>query len=171
MEFRPYSKAEQLKGHQKPKDKPKPKEKRPKKKKNPYLYRGRIIPGRRERTRITEENYNKMVEMFGNYCQECGYTPIAAHHLVFRSSMGTGHWRNLAPLCKRCHDRAHSEYEFAEYLRNKRAAVYGIHFGEDKYSLFKAGIIPNTDDKTFERFMREEEEKCQEMNGTNGNGQ
>ena len=51
MEFKSYSKAQQLAGHQKSKDKPKPKEKRPKKKKNPYLYRGRIIPTKKERTK------------------------------------------------------------------------------------------------------------------------
>lgn len=149
----------------KPKDKPKHKEKRPKKKKNPYLYRGRIIPHQKERTMITPDNYNKMIEVFGNYCQECGYTPIFAHHLIFRSSFGTGGWRNLAPLCKRCHDRAHSDYEFTEYLREKRAAEYGEHFGKDKYSLFQEGFIPNTDDKTFERFMKEEEIKCQTKSG------
>jgi hypothetical protein len=160
-EFRPYSKAEQLKGHQKIKDKPKPKEKRPKKKKNPYLYRGRIIPKRKERTKITERNYKKMLEVFGNYCQECGYTPIFAHHLVFRSALGTGNWRNLAPLCQKCHDRAHQEFEFAEYLRKKRAAEYGEHFGKDKYSLFQEGLIPNTTDQAYERFMREEREDAE----------
>lgn len=143
-----------------PKDKPKPKEKRPKKKKNPQLYRGRIIPKQKERTKITKENYDKMIEMFGNFCQECGHTPIAAHHLVFRSSMGTGNWRNLAPLCKKCHDRAHTSFEFAEYLREKRAAVYGIHFGEDVYSLFQAGLIPNTTEEAYERFMKEEEREA-----------
>lgn len=162
---RSYSKAEQLRSHQKEKDTPKHKEKRPKKKKNKYLYRGRIIPGQKERTRITADNYNRMIEEFGNYCQECGYTPIAAHHLVFRSQLGTGNWRNLAPLCKRCHDRAHSDFEFAEYLRNKRAALFGPHFGQDKYSLFMEGIILNTTDEAYERFMRGEKERA-EINDT-----
>lgn len=160
MEFRPYSKAQQLAGHQKTKDKPKPKEKRPKKKKNPYLYRGRIIPKQKERTKITRANYQRMIDEFGNYCQECGYTPIHAHHLVFRSSMGTGNWRNLAPLCKRCHDRAHSSFEFAEYLREKRAAQFGKWFGSDKYTLFIENLIPNTTDEAYENFMLSEQEKC-----------
>lgn len=145
----------------KPKEKPKYKKKRPKKKTNSYLYRGRIIPNQRERTHINPKDYNKMIEVFGNYCQECGYTPIAAHHLVFRSSMGTGNWRNLAPLCKRCHDRAHSDFEFAEYLRNKRAKEYGAHFGQDKYSLFMDGLISNTTDQAYERFMQKEREQCE----------
>lgn len=140
--------------------KEKAKEKRPKKKKNPYLYRGRIIPKQKERTHISKENYEKMIDVFGAYCQECGYTPVSAHHLVFRSSMGTGNWRNLAPLCKKCHDRAHSDFEFAEYLRDKRAKQYGEHFGKDKYSLFMEGHIPNTDDKCYERFMEGEEKNA-----------
>jgi 5-methylcytosine-specific restriction endonuclease McrA len=160
-DFRPYPKSQQLKGHQKEKDTPKHKEKRPKKKKNPYLYRGRIVPTQKERTRIIEENYNRMIEVFGNYCQECGFTPISAHHLIFRSAMGTGNWRNLAPLCKRCHDRAHSDYEFTEYLRDKRAKQYGPYFGQDKYSLFMEGLLPNTTDEAYERFMRGEEERAQ----------
>lgn len=159
-EFRPYSKETQLKGHQKEKRKPKPKEKRPKKQKNPHLYRGRLIPERKERTKITPENYNKMIETFGSWCQECGYTPIHAHHLVFRSSIGTGNWRNLCPLCTECHDRAHKDAGFAEMLREKRAAVYGPHFGQDKWSLFKLGLINNTTDASYERFMREQEDEA-----------
>lgn len=147
-EFRPVPKP-----ISKAKDKPKYKEKRPKKAKNPYLYRGRIIPKRKERTQITKQDYNKMIETFGNYCQECGYTPIFAHHLVFRSQMGTGNWRNLAPLCQKCHDRAHKDKEFADYLREKRAKEYGPWFGCDKYTLFMEGLIPNTTNDAYERFM------------------
>jgi 5-methylcytosine-specific restriction endonuclease McrA len=168
FDFNPYPKSKQLGKSQKENDKPKPKEKRPKKKKNHYLYRGRIIPSRKERTHISEKDYNKMVEVFGNYCQECGFTPIFAHHLVFRSHIGTGNWRNLAPLCKKCHDRAHKDKEFADYLREKRAKEYGNHFGQDKYSLFMEGLIPNTDNKTYEKFMREEEEQCKTGQTNNG---
>lgn len=158
LEFRPYPKEVQLKAHRKPK----PKERRYRKKKNPYLYRGRMIPSRRERTRITKENYNRMIEEFGEYCMACGHTPISAHHLVFRSHMGTGNWRNLAPLCERCHDRAHKQKEFADLLREMREERFGPHFGKDKYTLFKEGLIPNTDDETYERFMRQEEVKASE---------
>lgn len=144
-------------GEFRPVPKPTPKDKKPRKKKNPQLYRGRIIPKQKERTKITKENYNRMIEEFGNYCQECGHVPIFAHHLVFRSNMGSGNWRNLAPLCLKCHERAHKEFEFAEYLRNKRAERFGLHFAEDKWSLFQVGLIPNTEDNTFERFMIEQE--------------
>lgn len=157
FEFRPYPKSEQLKGHQKPKDRPKPKEKRPKKQKNPQLYRGRIIPKKKERTAISKKDYAKMIEEFGDYCQECGHSPIHAHHLVFRSAMGTGGWRNLAPLCEKCHTRAHKDREFAEMLRDKRFQIMGPHFGKDKYSLFMEGLVPNTDDDTYERFFEKEQ--------------
>lgn len=152
-----YSKEDQLRGHQRDKAKPKYKERRPKKKKNPYLHRGRIIPSRKERTKITKENYMKMIEVFGEYCQECGHTPIEAHHIVFRSQFGSGNWRNLAPLCERCHKRAHREKEFADYLREKRAEQYSIHYWKDVYTLFKEGLVNNTTKEAYERFMQKVE--------------
>lgn len=142
---------------ERPKEKPKYKEKRTKKKKNPYLYRGRIIPSRKERTRITELDYKRMIEEFGEYCMMCGYTPISAHHLVFRSHIGTGGWRNLAPLCEKCHRRAHDQKEFADLLRDMRAERFGPHFGKDVYSLFKEGLVNNTTVEAYERFMLQEE--------------
>jgi 5-methylcytosine-specific restriction endonuclease McrA len=141
----------------KPKEKPKYKEKRPKKTKNPNLYRGRIIPTQRERTRITEEAYKRMIKEFGEYCLNCGYMPVEAHHIVFRSQFGTGQWRNLAPLCKRCHNLAHKYNSYAQQLREDREAIYGPHFHKDKWSLFKEGLIPNTTDETFEKFMLQQE--------------
>lgn len=164
FEYRPYSKEDQLKGHQKPKDRPKPKEKRPKKKKNPQLYRGRIIPKKKERTAISIKDYKKMIEVFGDYCQECGHVPIAAHHLVFRSSMGTGGWRNLAPLCEKCHSRAHKDRDFADRLRSTRRQMYGAHFGKDKYALFMEGLIDNTTDAAYERFFKKEAERLDSKN-------
>jgi 5-methylcytosine-specific restriction endonuclease McrA len=140
-----------------PKEKPKYKEKRPKKKKNPNLYRGRIIPTRKERTRITETDYKRMMEEFGEYCHLCGYTPVEAHHIVFRSHMGSGNWRNLVPLCHRCHGFAHKYKTFAEQLREERTELFGEHFSKDKYSLFKEGLIQNTTDEAYERFMIKQE--------------
>lgn len=145
----------------KPKDRPKYKVKKPKKKKNPYLYRGRIIPKKKDRTKITQENYKRMIEEFGDYCLMCGYTPIEAHHIVFRSHFGSGNWRNLAPLCKQCHEQAHKDKNFAELIREMRAERFGKWFWADKYTLFKEGLIPNTTDEAYERFMREEEKRVQ----------
>jgi 5-methylcytosine-specific restriction endonuclease McrA len=162
--FHPYSKSQQLGKSQKDKDLPKFKVKKPKKKKKTHVHRGRTIPPKKERTKITEENYRKMIEKYGFYCQECGYTPVDAHHLVFRSQFGTGNWRNLAPLCKKCHNRAHNEYEFAEYLREKRAAELGKNFWKDKYTLFKENLILNTSDEAYKRFMKKERERIEQEN-------
>lgn len=145
----------------KEKDTPKLQVKKPKKTKKPYIYRGRVIPKRKERTKITEKDYSMMIKKYGAYCQECGYTPIHAHHLVFRSDLGTGQWRNLAPLCTRCHERAHKDFEFAEYLRNKRAKEFGPHFGKDVYSLFKEGLVNNTTPEAYERFFEKEVERIE----------
>ena len=159
MEFKPYSKEMQLQGHQKDKDRPKFKERKYKKKKNPYLYRGRIIPSRKERTKITEENYNRMIDEFGEYCMMCGHVPIEAHHIVFRSQFGSGNWRNLAPLCDKCHKQAHTQREFADLIRDMRAERFGPHYFKDVYSLFKEGLIKNTFPEAYERFMKAEEAK------------
>lgn len=163
LEFNPYPKSKQLSGHQKQVDKPKYKEKRPKKKKNPHLYRGRIIPTRKERTKITKENYNRMIEEFGEYCMMCGHTPIEAHHLYFRSQFGSGNWRNLAPLCEKCHKRAHVQREFADLLRDMRAERFGENFGKDKYSLFKENLIHSPTDELYERYFKKEEERIAKL--------
>lgn len=97
----------------------------------------------------------------------CGHTPIEAHHIVFRSRYGSGNWRNLAPLCDKCHRRAHTQREFAELIRDMRAERFGPHFWKDVYSLFKEGLIPNTELDTFERFMRVEEEKAINIQNNN----
>jgi hypothetical protein len=146
-----------------PKPVSKPKEKRPKKKKNPNLYGTRIVPSKKERTRITETAYKRMIKEFGEYCLNCGSNPISAHHIVFRSQMGSGNWRNLAPLCNSCHSLAHKLKTYAEQLREDREAIYGPHFHKDKYSLFKESLINNTTDEAYERFMEEEEKRVKKI--------
>jgi 5-methylcytosine-specific restriction endonuclease McrA len=155
FEYRPYSKEMQLKGHQK--EKKQYKAKKPKKKKKPYVYKGRTIPKKKERTKISKTNYMRMIEEFGDCCMICGKTPIDAHHIVFRSQYGSGNWRNLAPLCKEHHTMAHKDRNFAEYLREERRERFGKWFWADKYTLFKEGLIPTPTDEMFERFMQEQE--------------
>lgn len=137
----------------KPKDKPKYKEKRPKKKKNPNLYRGRIIPTQKERTRITPEAYKRMIQEFGEYCHLCGHSGIEAHHITFRSAMGSGQWRNLIGLCKRCHLEAHKHKTITDQLREEREALFGKWYWADVYTLFKEGLVPNTTMEAYERFF------------------
>lgn len=158
-EFRPYSKADQLKGHQKQKDKPNYKERRPKKKKRKLeVYKGRTIPTGKQRSAISKKEYTRAIETFGSVCVICSNPYIEMHHILFRSLMGKGGYRNLTPLCKEHHILAHSSREFSDKLRKERQKMYGEWYWADKYDLFKAGLIPNTDDKTFEKFMREHEQ-------------
>jgi 5-methylcytosine-specific restriction endonuclease McrA len=159
FEYRPYSKEMQLKGHQK--EKKQYKAKKPKKKKKPYVYKGRTIPKKKERTKISKTNYNRMIEEFGDCCMICGKTPVDAHHIVFRSQYGSGNWRNLAPLCKEHHTMAHKDRNFAEYLREERRERFGKWFWADKYTLFKEGLIPTPTDEMFERFMQEQEKESE----------
>jgi len=139
---------------------PKIHEKRPKKnRKKIEVYKGRVIPKAKDRTKISKTNYHRMIEEFGYRCLICGKTPIEAHHIVFRSQLGSGNWRNLAPLCQMHHRKAHQDRNFAEYLRQERAERFGPHFWKDKYRLFKEGLILNTTDSSFEQFMKEEEKR------------
>lgn len=164
VEFRPYSKEEQLKGHQKSKDKPKFKEKRPKKKKKKLeVFKGRTIPTSKVRGTISKKEYERTIEAFGSTCVFCGDPRIEVHHIKFRSQQGRGQYRNLIPLCKKHHMQAHENRVFADILREERIQTYGEWYWADKFDLFKVGVIPNTDDKTFESYMRGEEERAKDL--------
>ncbi len=133
IEFSPYPKSKQLKR--------------------------RTTPTKKVRTKITDKEYNRMIDEFGEFCVMCGRTPIEAHHIVFRSHFGSGNWRNLAPLCDKCHKKAHRQREFADLIRDMRSERFGSNFWKDKYSLYKEGLIPDTEDETYESFMLEEEKR------------
>lgn len=158
LNFKPYSKADQLRGHQKPKDKPKPKERRYKKKKKKLeTFKGRTIPPARARGNISKKEYEKAVEAFGTACVYCGDPYIEMHHIRFRSQQGRGNYRNLIPLCKNHHNKAHQNREFADHLREQRIEQFGEWYWADKYDLFKAGLINNTTDGAYENFFLEGE--------------
>lgn len=156
-DFHPYSKEQQLRGHQKSKDKPKYKEKRPKKKTRKLeTYKGRTIPPARQRSAISKKEYNRAIETFGSVCVYCGNPYIEMHHIRFRSQQGKGGFRNLIPLCKEHHNQAHQQRTFSDKLKEDRIALYGEWYWADKYDLFKAGLIVNTTDEEFEKFMERE---------------
>jgi HNH endonuclease len=141
-----------------PKDKPKHKEKRPKKKyKKLETFKGRTIPPAKARGTISKKEYEKVIEAFGSVCVFCRSPYIELHHIKFRSQQGRGNFRNLIPLCKEHHTQAHTERTFADQLKGERIQTFGEWYWADKYDLFKAALIPNTDDKTFEAFMKGEE--------------
>jgi hypothetical protein len=145
------------------KDKPrrKGKAKIPKKRKKKLeVYKGRTIPSAKTRGQISKREYERMIEEFGSVYIICGNPYIDAHHCKFRSQGGRGKWRNLVPLCKEHHMKAHSDRKFADWLREEREKRFGSWYWADEYDLFKAGLIPNTTKEMFERFMKEEEERA-----------
>jgi 5-methylcytosine-specific restriction endonuclease McrA len=142
------------------KDKPrrKGKAKIPKKRKKKLeVYKGRTIPSAKTRGQISKREYERMIEEFGSVCIICGNPYIEAHHVKFRSSGGRGKWRNLVPLCKEHHMKAHSDRKFADWLREEREKRFGPWYWADEYDLFKAGLIPNTTKEAFEKYMEGEE--------------
>ena len=106
---------------------------------------------------ITKQDYERMIDEFGECCMICGKYPAEAHHLVFRSQSSNGNWRNLAPLCNACHTRAHRQREFADYLREMRAERFGQHYGKSAYALYLAGFIEEPSEQAYELLMRREE--------------
>ncbi|PKR86119.1 HNH endonuclease [Heyndrickxia camelliae] len=161
--FHPYSKEQQLRREKKPK----------KKRKNPLkpeVYKGRVIPKKQVRGRILRKEYNKAAERHGYECYVCGTTQaLECHHVRFRANGGRGTHRNLIFLCGNHHRGKYSPHQH-EGLRKDLEALheskYGPYYYCDKYDLFKAGIIENTSDECFEKFMREEEERCLKLGQT-----
>ena len=144
----------------KPRRKGKAKVPKKRKKKKLEVYKGRTIPSAKTRGQISKREYERMVEEFGSVCIVCCSPYIEAHHIRFRSQGGRGKWRNLAPLCKKHHMKAHSDRKFADWLREEREKRFGSWYWADEYDLFKAGLIPNTTKEAFEKYM-EMEEKIQ----------
>ena len=173
-EFRPYPKAEQLKGHQKPKDKPKynhiryPKKKKVKK---PYVSHGVQIPSRAKRSEFTIAIKNEVIDMWGNVCRSCGNPFIQFHHRKFRSGSGRNNPRNGCPLCLECHARCHEDAEFANYWREEAKAIWGEYYFWDAYDLWKHNMIERPTEELMNRFFEGEREKCLKQNGTSGNDQ
>ncbi|MGG3893153.1 HNH endonuclease [Geobacillus stearothermophilus] len=151
------------------KDKPKPlvREKKPKKRKKKLeVYKGRTIPSKKTRGKISKKDYMKAIEVYGPYCAECGSPYIEMHHVKPKglSAGGRGVWRNLVPLCPEHHrgkTGVHQSKELMEKYQRRHEALYGQYYYCDKYDLFKLGLIPTPTDECYERFMREEERRAQ----------
>ena len=152
MGYFPYSKEQQL-GYQK---------KRPKKR------RKRTIPSKRTRGKITKTEYQKAVEMHGYACYFCGSgTNLEMHHVIpkgySRIKNGRGVWRNLRLLCASCHrgkDGVHSNPEKMKQLQDLHKELYGPYYYCDRFDLYKMGLIPDTKKSSYEKFMREEEQRA-----------
>ncbi|MCD7034328.1 HNH endonuclease [Metabacillus sp. GX 13764] len=156
--FHPYPKDVQIGKHpRKEPETPKLIVKKPKKSKKPLMMKGRAVPKAKERSKITKKEYNRAIEAFGAACAECQNPAIEMHHLKFRSQGGKGGFRNLLPLCKTHHMKAHKSRRYADSLRAERESIYGKFFWADRFDLFKEGLIPNTTQQAFEKFMEREE--------------
>lgn len=116
-------------------------------------------PKQKERGEITKAQRQLTLDWFGDSCTNCNGYPIELHHVVFRSQGGRGGYRNLMPLCKTCHTKAHTDRQFADYLREMRMEAFGQHFFQDMYDLEELGFIENATELQFEKFMRNEERK------------
>ena len=119
----------------------------------------RRVPKQKQRNAITTPEYQKAVDYFGECCYICGLRPIEMHHIHHRSQGGRGTYRNLMPLCKKHHDKAHEERDFANYLRELKVEVFGIHYYKDRYDLHDEGLIDEPTEQEYEKFMKSEELK------------
>ncbi|MGG3734485.1 HNH endonuclease signature motif containing protein [Heyndrickxia coagulans] len=113
------------------------------------------------RGKITKEQYNQALQKHGAFCFVCGTTEnLEAHHVRFKSAGGRGQWRNIRFLCAEHHRGKYSPHQneqLRKELEKLHEKLYGPWFWADKYDLFKAGLIPNTTDEEFEKFMKGEE--------------
>src|SRR5690606_2763643 len=144
------------------------------------MYKGRRIPTKQQRGKVTKKEYNEAIRAHGETCYFCNSSNIEMHHVMpkghSRLKNGRGVWRNLRALCPQHHrgeEGVHGKNgaEKMSELQELHESLYGKWFYMDRYDLFKLNLIPNTDSVTFEIFMKGEEEKCQQiMNpGTCGN--
>lgn len=167
-EVRSYSKDEQLKWHQKEKDKPKFKERRynRKRKQTKKALNEFKPPSRYKRSQFSMKDKQKIDEIYGHSCLVCGTIYIEYHHCKFASGLGRGTWRNGIPLCGDHHrlsdDSPHINREVAEKYRQHKLKLFGPYYYMDAWDLYMKGLIPNTTEEAFESFMKKEEERCQE---------
>ncbi|MGN7311483.1 HNH endonuclease [Alkalicoccobacillus gibsonii] len=135
-------------------------EKRPKKQKKMEQYKGVKIPSRKVRSAISKTDYEKALEYWDGGCAETGRNDVEMHHVVFRSNLGRGSWRNLVPLTSELHRRCHTDKEYAEYWRAEMEKRFGPWYWADRFDLYKAGLIPNATPEAFNSFMDWEQKKC-----------
>jgi len=55
------------------------------------------------------------------FCKVCGAVSVDLHHIKYKSQGGKDNVENLIPLCRRCHNLAHSRALTPEELYAKNA--------------------------------------------------
>lgn len=111
-------------------------------------------PKQKERTKITKKDYNRAIEVWGEYCF-CGRPMEHMHHIVYRSQMGKSNYRNLIPLCEKHHRLAHSDNDLRRRLEIQRRRMFGEFYWCDKYDLHEKGIIAEPTEELLEAYFRE----------------
>ncbi len=177
-DFMPYSKEQQLKGHQKPKDTPKFKNQRhnrrrrkPKADKACTYHHKRKIPHWKQRGAIHKNERAEALRRYGEWCWVCGNPKVEMHHIKGKGygAGGRGKFRNLIPLCA-AHHRGENGVEgkngaeLAQKIWNNHLEMYGPHFFKDEYDLFMEGLIENPSPDLFEKFMKGEEQRAKASN-------
>lgn len=156
-EWNPYSKADQLKGHRK--------------EKKPQTVKGRIVPGKKTRGKITATEYNEALKQHGETCYFCGSPNIEMHHVKpkkYSGESGRGTWRNLRALCPDHHRGENGVHgkngrELMLQLQELHKRLYGPHYYQDRFDLFSLGLIPNTTKEAYESFMEGESERAENL--------
>ncbi len=135
--FRPYSKAEQLKGHQQDRRQPKLINKRPKKakrKKQVDQPKMNVTPPMKNRKKFSKDVIRQAAEKFNGLCANCGQARAAdPHHIRFRSDGGKGVLSNCLPVCRPCHVEIHREPELAMKWKDWAKAEYGFDYWMDEH--------------------------------------
>ena len=54
-------------------------------------------------------------------CEVCMSPAVDVHHIQYRSRLGKDEIRNLMAVCRKCHDKAHSE----EYKEGELKLIHG----------------------------------------------
>lgn len=169
--YHPYSKDQQLGKVPKEREKKKTPHKKPKKKrKKVEVVKGRVIPSKRTRGKISKTEYDRAIELHGNTCYFCGTSHnLEMHHVVpkgySRFKNGRGVARNLRLLCSSCHRGENGVHgkngkDKMQHLQQLHEELYGPYFYMDRFDLFKMQLIPNTTKEAYESFMKGEEERA-----------
>lgn len=167
-EFNPYPKSKQLAGHQKEKDRPKFKVQKPKKpKKKLEVYKGRSVPDKKTRGKISKSDYELAIELHGYECWVCGISQgLECHHVVpkgySKARNGRGVVYNLRFLCTEHHrgkTGVHQNRELMQKLQDEHERLYGEHFYKDAWDLFKENLIPTPTKECYEKFMKTQERR------------
>lgn len=113
----------------------------------------RFKPKQKDRTKIREKDYHKMIDIWGAYCIFCGNPSIEAHHVRFRAKGGKGRYTNLLPLCQDHHRDAHTYNSIRKTLEYKLEQTFGVNYWMDEWDLYERGLIDHPTVGEYEKYF------------------